>query len=307
METSNNYDQEIRDPKIHGSESKTPLILLVLIVVLVVIIGIMAYKLYVDSKELKKASETNLLLKEEKVELESKLNSLIVEYDSLMTENDSINTLLATEQEKIRSLLKYRASDATKIRMYRSELETLRKVMRSYIVQIDSLNTRNLELTAENIQVRTRLRQVESDKDMLTRQTEELTSQVQLASVLSAKNIVVSPLNKSSKLKNKISKIAKIKVCFTVRENNVAEPGAKDVYMRIIRPDEVVLATDVNDLFEYNGEQIVYTSVRELEYENEDIDICIFWDKNETLIPGAYTVMLYAEGYEIGHTTFALK
>ena len=307
METSNNYDQEIKEPKSKGSESKTPLILLILIVVLVIIIGIMGYKLYVDSKELKKTNETNLLLKEEKIELESKLNALIVEYDSLMTESDSMNTLLASEQEKIRSLLKYRASDATKIRMYRHELETLRKVMRSYIVQIDSLNMRNLELTAENIQVRTKLRKVESDKDELSKRAEELTSQVQLASVLSAKNIVVSPLNKNSKFKNKINKVVKIKVCFTVRENNVTKPGSKDIFMRIIRPDEVVLATNVNDLFEYNGEQIVYTSVRELEYENADIDMCIFWDKNETLIPGAYTVMLYAEGYEIGHTTFALK
>jgi len=85
METPNNYDQEIKEPKNQGSESKTPLILMILIVVLVIIIGIMGYKLYVDSKELKKTNEANMLLKEEKVELESKLNGLIVEYDSLMT------------------------------------------------------------------------------------------------------------------------------------------------------------------------------------------------------------------------------
>ena len=307
METSNNYNQEIKEPKNQGPETRTPLILIILIVVLVIIIGIMGYKLYVDSKELKKANEASMLLKEEKVELESKLNALIVEYDSLMTENDSVNALLASEQEKIRRLLKYRASDATKIKMYKSELETLRKVMRSYIVQIDSLNMRNLELTAENVRVRTRLREVESDKDALSKRAEELTSQVQLASVLSAKNIVVNSLNKKSKPKNKISKIEKIKVCFTIRENNVAQPGTKEIYMRIIRPDEVVLASDMNDLFEYNGEQIIYSAVRELEYENSDIDICIFWDKTETLIPGVYTTLLYAEGYEIGYTTFALK
>jgi len=307
METSNTHDQEIKEPKNQGPESKTPLILLILIVVLVIIIGVMGYKLYVDSKELKRTNEANMLLKEEKVELEGKLNELIVEYDSLMTENDSINALLVSEQEKIRRLLKYRASDATKIKMYKSELETLRKVMRSYIVQIDSLNTRNLELTAENIRVRTRLREVESDKDALSKRAEELSSQVQMASVLNAKNVVAYPMNNKSKPKDKINKVEKIKVCFTIRENNVAQPGTKDIYMRIIRPDDVVLASDMNDLFEYNGEQIVYTAVRELEYENSDIDMCIFWDKTETLIPGVYTTLLYAEGYEIGHTTFALK
>ncbi len=307
METSNNYDQGTKGPKSQGSETKIPLILMILIVIMVIIIGIMGYKLYVDSKELKKSNEANLLLKEEKVELESKLNGLIVEYDSLMTENDSINALLRSEQEKIKTLLRYRASDATKIKMYKGELETLRKVMRSYIVQIDSLNTRNLELTAENVRVRTKLREVESDKEALSKRTEELSSQVQLASVLSAKNITVYPLNKASKTKDKIGKIEKIKVCFTIRENNVAQPGPKEIYMRIIRPDEVVLASDMNDIFEYNGEQIIYTAMRELEYENSDIDICIFWDKTETLIPGVYTTLLYSEGYQIGYATFALK
>jgi hypothetical protein len=157
------------------------------------------------------------------------------------------------------------------------------------------------------VRVRTRLREVESDKEVLSRRAEELTSQVQLASVLSAKNIMVYPLNKASKIKDKISKIDKIKVCFTIRENNVAQPGTKEVYMRIIRPDDVVLVSDMDDLFEYNGEQIIYTAVRELEFENSDIDMCIFWDKTETLIPGVYTALLYAEGYEIGYTTFALK
>jgi Tfp pilus assembly protein PilN len=307
METSNNNDHEIRGPENQGTASKTPLILIILIVILVIVIGIMGYKVYLDSKELKKTNEANMLLKEEKIELESKLNGLIVEYDSLMTENDSINAMLASEQEKIRRLLRYRASDATKIKMYKSELETLRKVMRSYIVQIDSLNTRNLELTAENVRVRTRLREVETDKDEISKRAEELSSQVQLASVLSAKNIMVYPLNRRSKPKDKINKIEKIKVCFTIRENNIAQPGTKEIYLRIIRPDEVVLASDMNNLFEYNGEQIIYTALRELEYENSDIDMCIFWDKTESLIPGVYTALLYAEGYEIGYTTFALK
>ena len=307
METSKNHIHETKDSGYNSPERKTPLVLIIVIAILTILIVIMGIKLYVDSKELKKTSEANMLLKEQKVGLESKLNTLIVEYDSLMTTNDSINRLLLTEQEKIRRLLKYQASDATKIKMYTKELETLREVMRSYIVQIDSLNMRNQELTAENIIVRTRLREVEIDREALSERADLLSSQVQLASVLTAKNVVVYPLNKSGKSKDKISKVEKIKVCFTVRENSVAIPGTKDIYMRIIRPDDIVLTSDANNLFEYNGEQIVYSEVRALEYENKDIDMCIFWDKAETLIPGIYTVILYAEGYEIGYATFALK
>jgi hypothetical protein len=77
--------------------------------------------------------------------------------------------------------------------------------------------------------------------------------------------------------------------------------------MRIIRPDDIVLASDINNNFEFNGEKVVYSAMRQLEYENKDIDICIFWDRNEDLIPGIYTVILYCEGFEIGYSTFAFK
>ncbi len=61
------------------------------------------------------------------------------------------------------------------------------------------------------------------------------------------------------------------------------------------------------ETFEFKGEQVIYSAKRQLEYENKDIDMCIFWDKNADLIPGAYTVILYAEGYEVGSATFTLK
>lgn len=307
METSANNENEFKDYPNPESERKTPLILLIVIILLIIAIGIMGYILYNNAQELRKSQEATILIKEEKVELEGKLNSLINEYDSIMTENDSINVLLQTEQEKIRGLLKYRASDATKIVMYKKELETLRKVMRSYIVQIDSLNTRNLELTAENVRVRTRLREVEVDKEKLSQEAEALSTKVQLASVLTAKNVYVEALNKNSKPKSKASKIEKVKVCCTVRENAIASPGTKDVFLRIMRPDDIVLTSSINNTFEYNGEQIVYSAMRQLEYDNKDIDLCIFWDRDEELIDGIYTVILYCEGYEIGHTTFALK
>jgi hypothetical protein len=162
-------------------------------------------------------------------------------------------------------------------------------------------------LTAENIQVREQLTSAESQNIELSKETEILNTQVQLAKVLSAKNIVVQPQNKSDRDNNKVNKVAKIKVCFTVRENAVAEAGSKDVYLRIIRPDEVVLPAGSGETFLFNGEQVIYSAKRQLEYENKDIDMCIYWNKNADLIAGNYTVILYAENYEIGSATCTLK
>jgi hypothetical protein len=300
METTTNTYQ--RQP-----EKKPSTALVVLVILLAIAVVILGYKYFTESRQLGQTTEEKAILEDVKSDLEKQLRDMIVEYDSLKTTNDSVNGLLVKEQDKITNLLRMQATAAEKIRKYQGELETLRKVMRSYIVQIDSLNTRNRELTAENIQVKEQLTTAETEKVALSKEKEILNTQVQLAKVLSAKSIVAQPLNKSDKANNKVSKVAKIKVCFTVRENAVAEAGTKDVYMRIIRPDEVVLPAGSGETFEFNGEQVVYSAQRQLEFENKDIDMCIFWDKNADLIAGNYTVVLYAENYEIGSTTFTLK
>jgi hypothetical protein len=300
METTTNTYQK-------QPEKKPSTALIVLVILLSIAVIVLGYKYFTKSTQLGQTSEEKAILEDVKSDLEKQLRDMIVEYDSLKTNNDSVNGLLSTQQDKIKNLLRMQATDVEKIRKYQGELETLRKVMRSYIVQIDSLNTRNRELTSENIQVKEKLTTAETQNVELSKEKEFLNTKVQLAKVLSAKNIVALPLNKSDKDNTKVNKVAKVKVCFTVRENAVAEAGTKDVYLRIIRPDEVVLPAGGGETFEFNGEQVIFSAKRQLEYENKDIDICIFWDKNADLIAGNYTVILYAENYEIGSATFTLK
>jgi len=300
METTTNTYQKQPD-------KKPSVALVVLVIVLAIAVIILGYKYYKESQRLGQTTEEKAILEDVKSDLEKQLRDMIVEYDSLKTSDDSVNTLLLKEQDKIKNLLRMQASDAEKIRKYKDELETLRKVMRSYIVQIDSLNTRNRALTEENVQVKEQLTTAATQNVELSQELEINKTQVQLAKVLSAKNIAIEPQNKGGKANTKVNKVTKIKVCFTVRENAVASPGSKDVYLRILRPDEVVLPAGSGETFDFKGEQVVYSAKRQLEYENKDIDICIFWDKNADLIAGTYTIILYSEGYEIGSASFTLK
>jgi hypothetical protein len=291
-------------PPYEEPKKKVPMYLIALVITLAVVSILLAIKLFTDTKA---HNENVQFIETEKGKLEVELNGLIVEYDSLKGENDSLASQLTAEQEKIRELLKRDASSATKIKMYQRELETLRKVMRSYIVQIDSLNTRNRELTEENIVVRQELNQVTTDYETVSKQKEELSKTVKIAQKLDAKEILAEGLNKNSKPADKVKKVAKIRVCFTVRENNIANAGNKMIYLRITRPDDVVLSSPEAGTFEYDGQSLVYSSKRELEYENMDIDMCIYWDVSEELIDGTYFVNLYSEGYEIGTSSFVLK
>ncbi len=305
METTNNPTNKsyIEEDK----KKKSTTLLMIIIGLLTVAITVVGIMLYQQSHKLRLTSEEKQLITEEKMDLERQLNEMIIEYDDLKTQNDSMSTLMSSQQDKIKKLLRVDASNTQKIRMYKQELETLRKVMRNYIVQIDSLNTKNRELTDENIQVRSKLEVAEQDKSQLTKEKEDLSTQVAKASVLSAKNITAEGLNSRSKATDRSNKIEKVRVCFTIRENAIAKAGKKIVYMRLLRPDDVVLTAGGSTMIEVNGEQLVYSSYREVDYENKDIDMCIYWDKTEDMIAGTYNVFLYAEGSEIGSTTFVLR
>jgi len=286
------------------NKKKPPVFLIILTIALAIGAGVLGYLYWELDKE---SSEVHETLEVQKDSLAAELNLMVAEYDELKTDNDSMNIKLEAEQEKIKRLLGISASNAEKIRLYQKELNTLREVMRSYIVQIDSLNQKNIQLTAENLEVRSRLEEVETDRENLSQEKEELTGKVQMASVLSAKNILVSPLNKRSKERDDVDKIVKIRVCFTLRENPIVEAGTKDIYIRILRPDELVLTSSATSMFEYKEEQLVYSAKRQVEYENKDVDMCIYWDNNGDLIPGQYTVDLFAGGDLIGTTTFVLE
>jgi len=285
------------------SMRKRPVFLIILLIILALTLIYLGY----TYNELKKQSEIEKAeLERQKTNLEDELKSIYSKYDSLKSENDTMNLKLLVEQQRIERLLKINANNVYKIRMYEKELETIRKVLRSYIYQIDSLNQANIALRTENIEVRQQLRRVEKEKEDLTQVKEELETKVEIASVINAKNITVTPLNKRSKENLKADRVEKLQTCLTLRENAIIPPGNKIVYLRIARPDDVILTSGVN-LFEFEGEQIVYTASREVQYENVDVDLCIFWTNDGQLIPGNYRLNLYCDGKDIGSTTFSLK
>jgi hypothetical protein len=291
----------------YETNKKVPMFLVGTVITLIIIALLLGIKLYINTSQRNAIREDLQYVQTEKKKLEGELNGLIIEYDSLKTNNDTLNTQLVQQQDYIKKLLRIDASNVTKIKMYQKELETLRKVMRSYIVQIDSLNTKNRELTNENIEVHQQLSTVSSNYDALSKKSDELSSTVKIAQKLNAKNIVAEGMNKSSRSRDRASRVEKIKVCCTVRENPVAKAGTKTVYLRVARPDDVILASSEAGTFDFEGNPLAYTAKRDLEYENKDIDMCIFWDKTGDLIAGTYIITLYAEGYEIGTSTLILK
>ncbi|HSH50439.1 MAG TPA: hypothetical protein VK982_01815 [Bacteroidales bacterium] len=280
----------------------------VILWLLIVLLGVVTF-LYINQMHTTQKIESALTA--EKDSLQTHLLNLRSEYDSLMTDNDSLNAQLVTEQEKIDDLLAeiktVKATNYTKIRQLQNELGTLRKVAKSYVHQIDSLNTLNQQLVAENIKVKNEFNQVVSTKNELEEQNEDLSGKVEMASILRTENVRATPLNRRGKENNRINKIEKIQIDFTIKENVLAEAGERTFYVRIAGPDDYILAKSEEDLFEYQGQEIVFSAKRPVDYMNEKIDVTIYWDNNGALIPGNYDVYIFADNYEIGMASFEIE
>lgn len=232
---------------------------------------------------------------------------MVVAYDTLKTNNDSLNAGLLKEKQRIVRLLSINASNIQLIKKYKSEITTMREIMKSYIVQIDSLNTRNKILAAENTEIHQQITQVKNTNTELSKVKNELSTKVEIASVIQAKDIVAVSLNKKRKETTRIKLLDKLRICFTLRENPLAKAGPKEVFMRVIRPDSLVITTSSGNLFDYKGNKIIYSASRTVDYMNQDVEMCIFLDNTGDFIIGNYTVELYLEDNIIGRTNFMLS
>jgi len=226
----------------------------------------------------------------------------------LQTNNDSLLNLASEQQERITKLLAIQADNAYKIRTYQKELETLRGVLRSYIVQVDSLQQMNLALRTERTELTRDLAAERAQRTRLAADLERTTTTVQRAQVLTAADIVTTGLNGRGQVNQRIRNIDKLRTCFTVRENQVAAANERMIYLVLILPDKRVMANRANNTFmTQDGAAIVYTDRRAVEYENKDVEVCIFSDNEGRLTAGVYEVKLYCDGYLIGSSSFELR
>ena len=278
---------------------------------LVVVLAVAVYMLLDTRKNLNLVSEDlaekTEFFRMEKDSLEGELRNIYFRYDTLETNNLELQVEMKQQQEKIERLIALQAEDAYKIRMYRKEMETLRSVLRSYIVQIDSLNMKNQELMAMNKQLRNTELRLETEKKQLEEDKSQLEEIKDLATTLQASQIDLVMLNKRDKKTERIRSAIKVRVDFLLRANNVATAGEKKIYLRLIRPDQVVLGSPEMEMIESEGEQLPASASRIINYENEDLPVSIFWTNDGEIVPGEHRIELYSDGKLIGTSSFVLK
>ncbi len=281
------------------------------IIVVLILAGVTAY-LFIN---LNKQKEENAAIKElaeiDKKEMENEYQQFAQQYSEMKTQinNDSIVAQLTAEQEKTQRLLdelrRVKSTDAIEITRLKKELATVRAVIRSYVMEIDSLNKVNANLTQENTRVKGQYEAATRQIEGLSSERRSLSEKVAIAAQLDATGISLVAKNKRGKATDQIDKATTLQVSFNITRNVTAASGVKDIYVRIMSPTGNLL--NGAGSFSYENRTLQYSMKRSVEYNGEETPVTLFWNVSQALVAGTYQVSIFADGNMIGSRSFAFK
>jgi chromosome segregation ATPase len=247
----------------------------------------------------------------EKDSLSHEMSLMVDNYNQLKTTNDTINAQLEEQKAKVVELMenlrRTKASNRDSLKKYKAEIETMRSIMRSFIVQIDSLNTKNIMLTEENTRLSGQLSSVKNENRKLTDVKDSLQGRVKEAEALKAVGMKLTALNNRDNETTRIIKTQKFKVAFTINENEMTKTGAKDVYVRIVKPDGKVLVNENTGYFKYQGNEIAYSGKKTINYDGSAQAVIIYAISREVLSGGEYQADIFCDGRKIGNVSVKMN
>ena len=246
------------------------------------------------------------LLKIDRDSIQSDLSHLISEYDSLKFSNDTIAAKLVEANQMMEQLKRERRWNYAKIKEYEKEVGTLRSVMRNYLKQIDSLNNLNKKLVAENVSYRKEISSANLRADVAEEKASELANRVRQGAVLRARDISMVALNARDKEVTRIKNAITLRVDFTISSNELASPGNREVYIVVLSPDGYLLTSESMPTFDYQGMATGYSASREVDYQNEDVDVSIYY-RGSGFTEGQYKIEVYTDGNLIGSGSISMR
>lgn len=294
-------DRQRNEKKQNGSNKTIVIILAVVAAVLAIVLAVVATKSnkLVNELELDKAS------------LEEQIGVLKTDFDNLQSDYDFINTQLDSSREEVAQLIdrikKTEATNRQKMRQYEKELGTLRSIMKSYVVQIDSLNTQNRKLAAELTSSRQALAKATDENQALNAQVENLNSKVTAGSVIKARAISAKAYNASNKATDRSSRVKRLAVSLSLVENELAKKGPMNVYIVVKDPEGNQLLDGENAKFRLDGKTVPASASREVDYQGSEVDMIIYLNNVENYVKGIYTIDIYTAKSKLGSAELMLR
>lgn len=306
METTNDGGQRSYDRRNEKIYKGT-------ILALVIAIAVISFFLITSRKSLKEAQSLRAFTEELNMELQWELDSVLADYNQVKLEYDSIlvdkDSIIQESAREIQQLIA-RQADYNRIRR---QLNGLREVTQNYVKEIDSLVTVNQVLRAENVQIREEIQQVRARTTELVQDKEVLEEKVELAATLRAYQLDASAIRVRGggreEETDRARRAEQIRICFSIAENPIAPQGNRNIYVRIAAPNGDILRISDDDAYAFIHEvdTLQYSVRGAVDYRNQELTKCLYWQRLDEFEPGLYLISLYTDGFKLGETSVALR
>ncbi|MBT4472408.1 MAG: hypothetical protein HOC64_02245 [Bacteroidetes bacterium] len=290
-----------------SSNNNRAKILIGLLVVLLVSLAGYTYTLIQQNKE------TVLFLEADKAEVQKELEAIVVSYNEILQDNELKDNELIAARDRIVVLLdsvKNYKANLSIINRYKAQVRGLKNERTQLFKRADSLLIVTQRLAIEKDSTTAVLNKTIKVVDSVTTANTQLFNSLEKGALIGITNLDATAIivRKGGKIKQtkRASRADKIRVCYTIAPNTLAQAGDRVLYVQVINPDNNIIGDKSNitfgqDLLTYSKSEIVF-------YENKALDVCaIVGTTGQDVLKGLYTINIFDAQRQIGSTTLMLK
>lgn len=301
---ANDYNDYPADQPQGGNAQKGLVIAIVILLVVLAAVSILYWR------SVEKAKGDEAAMQVEMDTMTSRLGVMMVDMGTLKFDNDTLNGNLVTERHRADSLMgrlkRERNISYSKLKKYEKELGTLRSTLQGFVRQIDSLNTLNRKLSGENLAYRKEISSFRTRTEAAEETATELNAKINRGAVIRARDITLRAVSAKDKDVARAKQAKRLIVNLILASNELATPGERNVYVRIVGPEGYDLLESQNTTFNFEGRTTAYSAARTVDYQNEDLSVSVYYNGGG-IVAGSYTVMVYMDNNLVGTNRIILK
>jgi hypothetical protein len=290
----------------------------IVIIVITILLGtnaLLLWQFFDKKNHLDAANQTIVTTTAERDALQVQLNQFKSDFEKVKSENSDLQNQMTEKDEQIKAKVAeiqklILLGGPAQIARAKAELAKLKEMNDVYVLQIDSLNTINAKLIAENETLNSSLTQERARSNSLTDENSRLANKVNAGSILKAMNVTTEGLrfksNGKSIVTNKAKQVMQMRTHFVLAENHVIDNGTVDIYLRVLGPDGNIMASS-SETIPGNSQNLIFTKRQAVEYNNSDTPVDVELAKGSQFAKGTYNVEIYHNGILIGRSKIDLK
>jgi hypothetical protein len=253
-------------------------------------------------------------------DLDNQYKQSLVTIESYKGQNAHLDSIISVKEKQLMSaksqIDQERKQNKISTQQYQDQLDNMKGVVNDLQTQVTQLTQEKNILITKNDSLGKTLANQMTTNQQLSSTNQTLSKKVSVASLLKPSSISATGVRAKGSGKetetDNAKKVEKIKVCFNVPENDVADPGQKTFMVRIISPEGVTLALESSGsgtfpLADSASVTRQYTMQTTIDYNKQAQNVCSYWQQTAPYATGQYTAEVYQDGYMIGTTNFKLK